>query len=128
MRAAIEAYFSGDKAVPADIARLGALAAWDLWYGPIAEPDDRMPWPGFTDACAAVAAWADEHLPDVLFYDVDAGFLGAQDPFKDPGYWMDPEGGLGEIYYGPEEVTRLERRDLLSALFDVELVRGGYLD
>ena len=45
--------------VPPNVERLISLATWDLWYGPITEPDDGRPWPGFAGACQAIRSWVE---------------------------------------------------------------------
>lgn len=126
IRSAVAEYFSDGgplDPIPPDIARLARLAASDLWNGPIVEPDDGEPWPGFSSACEQVAAWADDALPFALYFDEDADLIGECNPWEEDENYLDPDTEtMGETYYGPDDVIELNRRAILAALFDPELV------
>ncbi len=106
--------------VPENLARLARLAAHDLYYGPIYEPDDGKPWPGFQGALAAIESWMDKNLPATVWVDTEAEFATSVEPeaFEtEDGEWIEPP---WEDYY------KLEGAELFrAAIQDNEL--AGYI-
>ncbi|MCI0561562.1 MAG: hypothetical protein MN733_23995 [Nitrososphaera sp.] len=95
--------------MPPDIRRLKNLANCDLYYGPISEPDDGGPWPGFVSATTQLTDWATENLSEV-WYDIQFGEV----------LLSEPEG-----YYGEEAIDDsydyFDYRDVKRAVFGKEL-------
>lgn len=98
------------------IQRLGSLAFWDLYYGPLDGCDEcganrlsecscDVKWPGFSQACDELKAWCDEHVTD-MFYDGQTGML------------IDT---LDEEML--DELLMLSAREVKSYLFDKEVAK-----
>lgn len=103
-----------------DIRRLIRLANYDLYNGPIGEPDDGKPWPGFSKACDIVK----EYMPDGDIWIDDQS-----DEIMDsePNWWY-PEcedENPDEIYYNSEDVAVYHKRDIVKILVGSEL--AGYV-
>lgn len=105
-----------------DIRRLLNMSNLDLYYGPITEPDDGAPWPGFIKATEQLSNWADENLCEV-WYDIQSGEILFSEP---TGYYdeddVDNETG-GPLWIEPcwEDYTHLELPDVKRAVFGREL-------
>lgn len=85
--------------------RLIRLANWDLYYGPVTEPDDGEPWPGFSVAC--------RRIRDAL----DIGTLYLNEDF-DEVTDVEPEWINGWV---ADRVWQIERETVLSIVVGREL-------
>jgi hypothetical protein len=95
--------------------RLVHLAAWDLYWGPVAcspeahnGPDDGKPWPGFSAACERIKEALDGL--DDLWVEGDNVMTREPEGYtdNDTGEWVEP-------YL--EETYRFPRREVLRVAF-----------
>lgn len=108
--------------MPSDISRLSRLANWDLYHGPITEPDDGEPWPGFVKATEQLTEWADENLSEA-WYDIQFGEVLLSEP---EGYYDedDVNDETGEAHWVEphwEDFIHFELDDVKRVVFGKEL-------
>ncbi len=108
-------------AIPEDMQRRANIATLDLHFGPYTadhlEPDEVALYPSFSDAIDTLKTWLDSAIDSELWIDLDCDYVGTSEP---EGYQDEETGEYIEPY--TENTWHLERRDILNALFNKELV------
>ena len=84
--------------------RLIRLANWDLYYGPVTEPDDSEPWPGFIAACRQIRDALDV---GTLYIDAQTGNVNGVKPDIHDCLCGNPDCDMSMSEVEPEDVLRI---------------------
>ena len=96
-----------------DTKRLIRLANYDLYYGPVTEPDDGEPWPGFVRACREIR---DAIRVSDLYLDSQSGEVTDTEP-----QWCDCIADDCTEQHFPSDYYKVERADVMRIVVGKEL-------